>query len=63
MKPKPKYPVLTYITVSEHFMHVDALCVENCLFLSHLCCSFTQQAAGQALGFHDDGILGQRGEH
>lgn len=44
-------------------MHVDALRVENCLFFSRLRCRFTQQAAGQALGFHDDGILGQRWEH
>ncbi len=49
----------TYITVLEHFVHVDALCVENSLFLSGLCCGFAQQAACQASGLHDDGVLGQ----
>lgn len=49
----------TYITVLEHFVHVDPLRVENRLFCSALCCGFTQKAASQAPGFHDDGVLGQ----
>lgn len=49
----------TYVAVSEHLLHVDALCVENRLFLPGLCCGFTQQAARQASGLHDDGVVGQ----
>lgn len=38
-------------------MHVDAFCIENRLFLSGLRCVFAQEAARQASGLHDDGIL------
>ena len=43
-------------------MHVDALCVEKGLFLSSLCCAFTEQAASQAFGLHDDSIVCQCGQ-
>lgn len=65
--PQPDVSVVnlraSYIAVPEHLVHVDALCVEDHLFVSRLCCRFTQQAAGQALGFHNDGVLGQRGQN
>ncbi len=48
-----------YITVLEHLVHVDALGVENRLFLSAVRCGFAQQAARQAFGLHDDGVLSQ----
>lgn len=41
-------------------MHVDALRVENHLLFTGLCRGFIQQAASQAFGFHDDGVLRQR---
>lgn len=50
----------THVAVIEHLVHVDALCVENRLLLSSLGCGFTEKAACQAFGFHDDGVLGQR---
>lgn len=49
----------TYITVLEQFLHIDAFCVENSLFLASLCGGFAQQAACQAFGLHNDSVLGQ----
>lgn len=51
---------LSYITVVEHFVQVDALRVEHRLLLSALRCGFAQQAARQAFGLRDDGVVGQR---
>lgn len=56
-KEKCKRP--TYIAVLEQLVHVDAFRVEERLFLSSLRGDFTKQAARQAFGFHDDGVLSQ----
>lgn len=49
----------TYIAVVEHLVHVDALRVQDRLFRSCFGCGLAQQAARQASGFHDDGVLGE----
>lgn len=49
----------TYVTVVEHLMHVDAFSVEDLLLLARLAGGITEEAARQARGLHEDGVLGQ----
>lgn len=43
-------------------MHVDAFSVEERLPLARLGGAIAEEAACQAPGLHDDGVLGQRGQ-
>lgn len=47
----------THITMLENLLHVNALCVEDRLFGTVLFGDLIQQAARDAFGLHDDGIL------
>lgn len=46
----------------EHLVHVDAFSVEDHLLLASLAGAVTEEAARQATGLHDDGVLGQRAQ-
>lgn len=52
----------TYVAVVEHLVHVDALRVEERLLLARPGGAFAEEAARQALGLHDDSVLGQGGQ-